>query len=118
MAYSPQGAICDLIDNSISHGRASKIFVLFQFDEAKDKFDFILYDNGESMDFEGMVNAMKLGSSEEYLSSNVSLGKYGMGLKTASLAFADCLYLLGKCKGSKPELLELNNLLFLAWNKK
>ena len=117
LAYSPQGAICDIIDNSISHGKASEIFILFQFDYEKDEFDFIIYDNGISMDFEGLKNAMKFGSSDDYKDPKTNLGKYGMGLKTASLAFSDRFSLMAKCKDLSPELLEISKDLIIKNNK-
>jgi hypothetical protein len=117
LAYSPQGSICDIIDNSISHGKASEIFILFQFDYEKDKFDFVIYDNGVSMDYEGLKNAMKLGSSDEYKDLAANLGKYGMGMKTASLAYSDNLAVIAKCKDCKPELIEMSKDLILKNDK-
>ncbi len=117
LAYSPQGAICDIIDNSISHGKATEIFVLFQFNYSLNSFDFVIYDNGDSMDFEGLKNAMKLGSSDEYKDPDANLGKYGMGLKTASLAYADSFSVLAKSKACKPELIEMSKELILKKDK-
>ena len=42
-------------------------------------------DNGCGMDLEGLKNAMKYGSKERVEKN--SLGKFGLGLKTASTAF-------------------------------
>jgi hypothetical protein len=117
LAYSPQGSICDIIDNSISHGKATEIFILFDYNQTKDQFDFIIYDNGISMDYEGLKNAMKLGSSDEYKDPDANLGKYGMGLKTASLAYADSFSVLAQCKDGKPELLEMSKELILKNDK-
>lgn len=111
LAYSPQGSICDIIDNSISHGKASKIFVLFDFNEDNQQFEFLIYDNGISMDFKGLKNAMQLGSSDEYKDPDANLGKYGMGLKTASLAYSDSFSMLAKHKDDTPRLIEMNKAL-------
>jgi hypothetical protein len=113
LSYSLQSSICDIIDNSISHGKAKNIFVLFQYDYEVDQFEFLLYDNGLSMDFDGLKNAMKLGSSDENYDPKADLGKYGMGLKTASLAHSNRFSLIAQTKGGPSSLVEMNKELII-----
>lgn len=90
--YDFNTAIADIIDNSIA-ANASKVSVLLEMDPAGEVFVYIA-DNGYGMDFEGLKNAMKYGSAER--SDKASLGKFGLGLKTASTAFCRSLSLISK----------------------
>lgn len=51
-------------------------------------------DNGCGMDLEGLKNAMKYGSKER--AEKNSLGKFGLGLKTASTAFCKQFSLISR----------------------
>src|SRR5204862_5890895 len=55
-------------------------------------------DNGTGMDYEGLLNAMKYGSQRR--ADVASLGKFGLGLKTASTAFCRKLSVLSRPTGS------------------
>ena len=82
--YSYQAAFADLIDNSVAAG-ASNVHV-----ELNENFlgtDIVVnfFDDGEGMNEPSLVNAMRYGSAKRV--SPKSLGKFGMGLKTASTAF-------------------------------
>jgi hypothetical protein len=100
IGYSLQSSICDIIDNSISHGVANNIYICFDYLEPKDKFYFMIYDDGKSMSESKLKDAIRLGSSKEnYLDDD--LGKFGMGLKTASLAHCNTLSVIAKQKKSK-----------------
>ena len=65
IGYSLQSSVCDLIDNSISHGKAKNIFVVFEYLPSTKQFIFLLYDDGLGMNKKGLENAMKFGSSDE-----------------------------------------------------
>lgn len=84
MGYSPEAAIADLVDNSITAG-AKVIDVLFQW-EGQDSYVRVV-DDGTGMDEEALVEAMTLGSKNplEERKSN-DLGRFGLGLKTASFS--------------------------------
>lgn len=90
--YDFNTAVADIIDNSIA-ANATKVNILLEMDPAGEVFVYIA-DNGHGMDFEGLKNAMKYGSAER--DNKASLGKFGLGLKTASTAFCRCLSVISK----------------------
>lgn len=81
--YQFPTAVADIIDNSISAG-ATDIEVLANMDIGGEIVLAVL-DNGWGMDREGLINAMRYGSKRR--ADPASLGKFGLGLKTASTAF-------------------------------
>lgn len=84
IGYSFDHAIADLIDNSIN-ARASTVLVRFicSGDQIR---SVVVADDGGGMDEGQLHNAMRFGSERDLDPS--SLGKYGMGLKLASLSHA------------------------------
>lgn len=84
--YNLSTAIADIVDNSISAG-ADKIYLDFEW-KGKDSFLSVM-DNGVGMNREELVLAMTPGSKnpEDERPAN-DLGRFGMGLKTAS--FSQC----------------------------
>ena len=81
--YNFNTAIADIVDNSIS-ANATKVNILVNM--APDmSLKVYIADNGCGMDLEGLKNAMRYGSKER--KEKASLGKFGLGLKTASTAF-------------------------------
>lgn len=84
--YNLSTAIADIIDNSIS-ASANSICIEYKW-SGQDSFIFIL-DNGNGMNKEELVLAMTPGSKDpEEERSEKDLGRFGMGLKTAS--FSQC----------------------------
>lgn len=85
MGYTFEIAVADILDNSISAG-AKKI--LIQAD--KDPHIILsLMDDGEGMNEAELIEAMRLGSKDPELERlKHDLGRFGMGLKTAS--FSQC----------------------------
>ncbi|HBA49052.1 MAG TPA: ATP-binding protein [Lachnospiraceae bacterium] len=92
--YDFNTAVADIIDNSIA-ANASKVNILLQMDPAGEVFVYIA-DDGCGMDFDELKNAMKYGSAER--SNKASLGKFGLGLKTASTAFCRGLSVISRGK--------------------
>ncbi|WP_444659088.1 ATP-binding protein [Caproiciproducens sp. R2] len=90
--YDFNTAVADIIDNSIS-ANASTIDILLQMDPAREITVYIA-DNGTGMDYAGLKNAMKYGSDKRNDPS--SLGKFGLGLKTASTAFCKNLSVISR----------------------
>jgi hypothetical protein len=90
--YDFNMAMADLVDNSIA-ANASVIKVYLN---PLPNSDVKLYiaDNGCGMTMEGLMNAMRYGSNRRADAS--SLGKFGLGLKTASTAFCRSLSLLSR----------------------
>ena len=97
IGYSLETAVADLIDNSITAG-ASSICIDSPFKSTDTKL-FIL-DNGCGMDESTLKEAMKLGSSSPSdLRSTFDLGRFGLGLKTASFSQCKRLTVVTKHKG-------------------
>lgn len=90
--YDFNTAIADIIDNSIAAG-ARNVNILLQMDPAGEVFVYIA-DDGCGMNFNELKNAMKYGSEER--NNKASLGKFGLGLKTASTAFCRCLSVVSR----------------------
>ena len=84
VGYSTWAAIADIIDNSISAGARS---VRLDFVWANDRSAIRILDDGSGMDGEELSRAMRLGSINPLQPRESSdLGRFGMGLKTASLS--------------------------------
>ena len=90
--YNFNTAIADIVDNSIA-ARATKISINVSMDPSQNVRVYIA-DNGIGMDMDGLKNAMKYGSKER--AEKNSLGKFGLGLKTASTAFCKQLSLISR----------------------
>lgn len=98
MGYSLETAIADLIDNSITAGaRNVDIDSPFCGQETK----IYILDDGEGMSEERLVEAMRLGSCSPYTErSKKDLGRFGLGLKTATFSQCKRLTVVSKHKGS------------------
>lgn len=100
LGYSPATALADLIDNSISAG-SSKVDLTFFW---KGEHQYIaVKDNGCGMTSSELLNAMRLG----YLNplserGKKDLGRFGLGLKTASFSQCRSLTVISKKKGHEP----------------
>lgn len=85
MGYSFEAAIADIIDNSIS-ANAKNIRVLFPTSSLDIQAVGIL-DDGIGMSNETLVEAMRYGSSSyEAIRDEKDLGRFGLGMKAASLS--------------------------------
>lgn len=86
IGYSLETAIADVIDNSISAG-ASEVRITISYEE-QSSFIAIL-DNGKGMNENELRRAMNLGSFNPSMERNTGdLGRFGLGLKTASFSQA------------------------------
>lgn len=90
--YNFNTAIADIVDNSIA-ANATKVNIDVNMDP-KMNIRVYIADNGCGMDLDGLKNAMKYGSKER--TEKNSLGKFGLGLKTASTAFCKRFSLLSR----------------------
>lgn len=82
--YKLETAIADLIDNSISAG-ADKVEVLL--DTNSRPFTLFIADNGRGMDEQTLRSAMQFPSAPmDDLRGSRDLGRFGLGLKTASFS--------------------------------
>lgn len=93
--YDFNTAIADIIDNSIA-AQASRVVVTVSMDPERNVTVYVA-DNGCGMDMPELRNAMKYGSDRR--SDPKSLGKFGLGLKTASTSFCRKLSLVSRDKG-------------------
>jgi hypothetical protein len=84
LGYSPETALADLIDNSIAAG-ARNVEIDIQWNDGS-PFLAIL-DDGRGMDEDRLAEAMRLGGyGPENEREASDLGRFGMGMKTASLS--------------------------------
>ncbi len=98
IGYSLEAAVADIIDNSIAAG-ANKIDVQFS-PYAAIPFVSIL-DDGHGMNAREINDAMRYGSQSSLNERDVNdLGRFGLGLKTASLSQCRCLTVISKKRGA------------------
>lgn len=84
--YSPETAVADLVDNSIS-ASAKNVYISFQWNNG-DAY-VVIKDDGNGMDATTLTSAMRLGSRNPVEDrSTGDLGRFGLGLKTASISQA------------------------------
>lgn len=99
IGYDPEVALCDIIDNCLD-AKASQVDVQLVQEIHEDEGEtdsisqYIIADNGTGMDEAALENAFKIGSDREYTSH--SLGKFGIGLKSAALSLGDRIAVVTK----------------------
>lgn len=98
VGYSFESAVADIVDNSITSG-AEQVSINIVF-EGKDSF-VAISDDGRGMSGETLNEAMRFGSRRNYGDSD--LGRYGLGLKTASLSQCRRIEVFSKEEGAEPE---------------
>ena len=94
--YNLNTAVADIVDNSIA-ANATKVNIDLSMDPEM-HLRVYFADNGCGMNKEGLKNAMKYGSKAR--ENKQSLGKFGLGLKTASSAFCKQFALVSRCDES------------------
>ena len=105
IGYSVPVAIADLIDNSIQ-AKASEIDIKIYTSDILGEPCVVICDNGVGMNKKELVNAMKFGSDKDY--DKKDLGKFGLGLKTASLSQCRILTVISKPRLSPDTKSKLN----------
>ena len=84
LGYSTATALADIVDNSISAG-ASEVRIDFQWAGLDSRVSIL--DDGRGMNDSELEGAMRLGDRNPLAEREVhDLGRFGMGLKTASLS--------------------------------
>lgn len=97
IGYTAQTAIADIVDNSIDAG-ASIIDIHFEYNNGNG-FIFIK-DNGHGMSDSELQKAMTIGSKNPIEERGANeLGRFGMGLKTASFSLGKRLSVISKKDG-------------------
>lgn len=108
--YELNTAVADIVDNSIA-ANASAVQLWLAAD-MKGNIRLLIVDNGDGMDRQGLLNAMQYGSKAR--PSRASLGKYGLGLKTASTAFCKRLSVISRPNGTTPAMMATWDLYHVA----
>jgi len=99
IGYTTSSALCDIIDNSIrANAKLIQIFIKkervdFSDTKRNNVKEYLIVDNGNGMNDEGILEALKLGSSDENYEEK-SLSKFGLGLKSASFSQGDLLEII------------------------
>jgi hypothetical protein len=93
--YDALTALADIVDNSIAAG-ANEVRIKIDRDY-NGKVVVYIADNGHGMSMSALTNAMCYGSAER--ADKASLGKFGMGLKTASTAVCRRLSVVSRPDG-------------------
>src|SRR5262249_7714353 len=95
IGYDFASAVADLVDNSIAAG-ASEVRIDTEFDGSDSTV--MIADDGIGMTWTGVSEALRFGSRREY--EDGDLGRYGLGLKTASLSQCRVLTVVSRRRGS------------------
>ncbi|WP_419027036.1 ATP-binding protein [Culturomica massiliensis] len=97
--YSPETAIADIIDNSLSAG-ASRVWVNFEWKGTESWIT--IRDNGSGMNDAELIQAMRPGSWPPFEERGKrDLGRFGLGLKTASFSQARRLTVVSRREGEE-----------------
>lgn len=81
VGYDFPSAVADLVDNSLA-ARAARVEIEIEFAGAESRV--LIADDGCGMSANGLAEALRFGSRRAY--GHGDLGRYGLGLKTASLS--------------------------------
>ena len=96
IGYSFEQAVADIVDNSIDAQSTSVLIRFIVGDQGQLRLAIV--DDGRGMDVATMVEAMRIGS--ETNQNSKGLGKYGLGLKLATLSHAKSLTVVSRCDGT------------------
>lgn len=100
IGYSIETAVADIIDNSISAG-AKNVWVNFEW-KGSDTW-LSVKDDGKGMNNDELIQAMRPGSRHPLHDRDVrDLGRFGLGLKTASFSQCKQLSVISKRKNNEP----------------
>lgn len=96
--YSLETAMADILDNSVA-ANAGKISIRFRIDNSEnDEVEII--DDGTGMSLETMKQAAVIANISQFDDrEDQDLGRFSMGLKSASISFCNRLYVISKEKG-------------------
>lgn len=92
VGYTNETAIADIVDNSVS-GSATEVELYFDWNNRR----IIIADNGFGMDYQDLMDAMEIGSANPNdMRPSEDLGRFGLGMKTASFSMAKKLLVVSK----------------------
>lgn len=96
IGYSFNSALADIVDNSIT-AKARNISILAI---PSDDFRIAIIDDGEGLGRDELMHAMRLGSTDPRCKRNLNdLGRFGLGVKTASFSQCRRLTVVSKKNG-------------------
>ncbi len=94
VGYTPETAIADIVDNSLS-ANASAVNIEIDWCDQR----IIISDNGDGMLNQELIKSMSIGSSDPLNERSIhDLGRFGMGMKTASFSLGKKLTVITKNK--------------------
>lgn len=97
IGHSTEEAVMDIVDNSVAK-HATQISVFFSGTTRVERIE--IADNGMGMTFDGLKDAMRLGSAGDYgADALANLSKYGLGLKSAALSQGQRLTVMTRAEG-------------------
>jgi len=99
IGYDFSQAVADVVDNSIEAG-ATRVAIDIEFDG--DDSWVRIADNGKGMKPDELREAMRYGSEREYDADD--LGKFGLGLKTASMSQCQCLSVASRWNADRTDI--------------
>jgi hypothetical protein len=99
--YDFNTAVADIIDNSVD-AKATTIKIYIRMDQFDGNVSVSVADNGHGMDESALLNAMTYGAKSK--KDRSALGKFGLGLKTASTAFCRRLSVITRAEADGPVL--------------
>jgi hypothetical protein len=97
LGYSAGSAAADLVDNSIAAG-ARQVRADFEWAESP---RIVFKDDGRGMNRDELIAAMRLGSDPRAERNLGDLGRFGLGLKTASFSQANSLAVVSNAEGQQ-----------------
>lgn len=107
LGYSVETAVADIIDNSIT-AKASQVDIFCV--ETDGELSLAILDNGTGMDKEKLLEAMRPGTfGPDAPREETDLGRYGLGLKTASFSQCRRLTVVSAQNGKRSWLLEMKD---------
>lgn len=96
LGYTLTSALADLVDNSLAAGAST---VRISFGSDRGEFSISVADDGIGMGSSQVLNALRFGSKRIY--GPHDLGRFGLGLKTASLSLGRRLSVISKVAGAR-----------------
>lgn len=97
LGYDLNSSVADIIDNAITDSsKAQNINIFFR--RRKNRFICRIFDDGAGMTESQLEEAMRIGTDATY--GEHDLGKFGMGMKTASLTHCNVLTVVSVTKKS------------------
>jgi hypothetical protein len=98
LGYDLNSSVADIIDNAITERvRAKHISVIFK--RRENQFICRIKDDGTGMTIQELEEGMRIGTETSY--GEHDLGKFGMGMKTASLSHCNMLTVISKTKNAE-----------------